>query len=370
MPTRQTAAHAFIFASLLSCTDAAGPSGGLPENTDLSAEWPVATPAEQNLHGEKLDYAYQLARSQPGVRSLLVLRNGYLVREEYFGGDDHTTIANVHGVTTSILSALVGIAIREGHIQSVDQSIADFLVPDVVSSLDVAHRAITIRHLLTMTSGLEWQEATQAEADGFASSPYDALWEYALSKPVAHPPGTQVNYNSGAASILSVVLTRATGRETLDYAREKLLEPLGIGSVAWVKDGAYWYGGSGMRMRPRDAAKFGALYVNRGTSAGQAIIPESWITQSLTPVTAFGIPYHYGPILVTLGLMWWIDRQPSRDAFFAWGWGGQFVYCVPALKLVIVTTTDGASLTLDTKGALEKEILDLIIDRIIPSVKD
>ena len=356
-------------AILIGCSDATGTSGELPENTDLSLEWPLAAPTGQGFDEARLAIAFNVARSQALLKSLLVLRNGYLVAEEYFADDDDSAVTNIHAVTTGFLSALVGIAIKEGHIANVDQSIGDFLVPGAVSVLDAAHRSITIRHLLTMTTGLQWQEGSSAENAGFIASGYDELWRYALSKPIAQPPGSRINYNSGAASLLSVVLTHATGIATLEYARQKLLAPLGIDSIGWVKDGDYWYGGSAMRMRPRDAAKLGVLYVNGGVSAGRSIVPADWISQTLTPIAANGVPYNYGPVAsMNYGFLWWIDRQPSRDAFFAWGFGGQFVYCVPSLKLVIVTTTDASALTYDTKGAVEKALLELIIDRVIPAV--
>jgi CubicO group peptidase (beta-lactamase class C family) len=356
---------------LIGCSDPTGTPGARPENTDLSLEWPVVAPAEQGFDETRLATAFIVARSRAHLKSLLVLRRGYLVAEEYFGADDDSTITDVRAVTTSFLSALVGIAIREGHIANVDQSIGDFLVPGAVPDLDAEHRGITIRHLLTMTSGLQWQEGTQAENDGFNASGHSDLWRYALSKPVVQPPGSRINYNSGAASLLSVVLTHATGIGVLEYARQKLLAPLGIDSIAWVKDGAYWYGGSAMRMRARDAAKLGVLYVNGGVSGGRTIVPADWIAQTLTPIVANGVPYYYGPVAsMNYGFLWWVDRQPSRDAFFAWGFGGQFVYCVPALKLVIVTTTDASALNYDTKGDVEIALLELIIDRVIPAVVD
>jgi CubicO group peptidase (beta-lactamase class C family) len=366
--TRAPRAAILAAVILAGCSDATGAPPGLPVNEDLSREWPTAAPDEQGFDEARLAIALNVARSRPHLRSILVVRNGYLVVEEYFA-TDRDTLTNVQAVTTSFLSALVGIAVKNGAIQSVDQSIADFLVPGVVATLDNAHRGITIRHLLTMTSGLQWQEGTAAEASGFQASGFTDLWRYALSKPVAEPPGTRINYNSGAASLLSVILTRATGMSTLDFARQAILEPLGIDSISWVRDGEYWYGGSAMRMRARDMAKLGALYVNNGVSAGAQVVPADWIATSLTPVVANGVPYRYGPVDgMNYGFMWWIDRQPARDAFFAWGFGGQFVYCVPALNLVIVTTTDAAALTYDTKGAVEKDLLELIIDRLIPSV--
>jgi CubicO group peptidase (beta-lactamase class C family) len=360
---------ALVLMLTLGCRGATDASPAFPVNTDLSGEWPTALPTEQGIDEARLQTAFNVASSEPHLKSLLIIRNGYLVSEKYFGADADTTTNNVYAVTTSFLSTLVGIAIQAGAIQSVDQSIADFLVPAVVPSLDAEHRGITIRHLLTMSSGLQWQEDKKAEWDAFAASPYTALWQYALSKPVAEPPGTRINYNSGAASLLSVVLTRAMGTNTLDFARQALLEPLGIHSIGWIKDGDYWYGGSAMRMRPRDVAKLGALFVNGGVSAGRQVVPADWIAKSMTPIAANGVPYRYGPVAsMNYGFMWWIDRQPDRDAFFAWGFGGQFVYCVPALRLVIVTTTDASALTYDTKGDVEKGLLELIIDRVIPAV--
>jgi CubicO group peptidase (beta-lactamase class C family) len=354
---------------MVACSTATEGPGPLPVNTDLSREWPTATPAEQGMDAARLQVAYQVARSQPHLKSLLVVRNGFLVAEEYFTTDDDTAITNIHSVTKSFMSALVGIAIRDGHIASVNQSIADYLVPGIVPSMDDAHRAITIRHLLTMTSGLQWDESAGGESEAFASSGLDAFWEYTLSKPVVDVPGSRVTYNSGNGILLSLILTQATGMSTLDYARDVLLAPLGIDSLAWYKDGEYWNGGSRMWMRPRDMAKLGTIYVNGGRSNGQQVIPADWIHQSLTPVTALGVPYRYGPINTTnYGFLWWIDREPFRDAFFAWGWGGQFIYCVPALELVVVTSTNSPALDEITRREVEKSVLELIIDRVLPAV--
>ncbi len=370
MRTRHAVLCAFAGTTFVAgCRSATDAPPGLPVNADLSTEWPQATPEAQGFDPAKLGIAFAVARSQPYLKSMLVLRNGYLVGEEYFAQDDDTTIAEVRAVTTSFMSSLIGIAIEEGHIASLDQSIADYLVPGLVPSLDAAHRAITIRHLLQMTSGLAWAEDSPSEWDGFATSGLTELWRYALAKPMALAPGNRLAYNSGAISLLSVILTEATGVSTLAYARDRLLEPLGIDSLAWSKDGDYWYAASGMRMRPRDMAKLGVLYLNGGRSAGQSIVPASWVQQATTPVVANGVPYTYGPIAsMNHGFLWWVSPHPLTSAFFAWGFGGQFVYCVPALDLVVVTTVDARQLTYDTKGAIEKGVLEIIIDRVLPAV--
>src|SRR5688572_11994787 len=202
-PITTFAAGALTCLLLAACRGVTDAPGSLPVNTDLSREWPEARPDEQGFDQAKLDIAVNVASGRPYLKSLLVVRNGYLVTEKYFGTNDDTTVTNIYAVTTSILSTLVGIAIGNGDIASIDQPISTFLVPEVVPALDAAHRSITIRHLLTMTSGLQWQEDSKAESDGFKASPYDALWAYALSKPVAETPGSRINYNSGAASLLS-----------------------------------------------------------------------------------------------------------------------------------------------------------------------
>jgi len=351
------------------CRDATGSTAALPENRDLSHDLPVVAPADVGLDAAKLDVAYTMARLQPNMASLLVVRNGYLAREEYFAGRADSTLAPVHGMTTSVVSVLAGIAVQQGLVESIDQSIADYLVPDVVPSLDQSHRAITLRHLLTMTSGIEWDEGAPVASDVVEGEALDGLWEQALSQPVVDVPGSRVNYNSGAASLLSVILSRATGMETLAWARQVLFDPLGIDSLGWGKDGSYTNGGSGLLMRPRDVARIGALYVSGGSSRGQSIVASDWIAQSLTPVVADGVPYRFGPIdAVSLGYLWWKDQQPTRDAFFGWGYGGQFLYCVPAEKLVVVTTTDVSGLEDYQRRDLEKALLDLILDRILPAV--
>jgi CubicO group peptidase (beta-lactamase class C family) len=352
------------------CGDTTGLDLPPPVNTDFSGAWPTATAAEQGLDDAKLANAFATARNVPYLRSLLVVRNGYLVSEEYFQGATPNTLWNVHSITKSVVSALVGIALEEGYLKGLDEPMADYLVPAIVPDLTQDQRAITLRHLLTMTSGIEWEEDGGVETAKYVASDYSEIWRYTLSKPVVDPPGTRWNYDSGASSLLSLVLEEATGRNTLQFAQEALFDPLGIDTVEWAKDGDFYYGASHMYLRPRDMAKIGALYVNGGRSGDRQLVPEAWVHASIQPVAAEGIGGASPPFpRLDYGYLWWIDSDPSFKRFVAWGFGGQFIYCVPDAGLVVVATTDASEISYDNRMSAEIATVTLIRDEIVGAIR-
>lgn len=293
------------------------------------------------------------------------MRNAKIVAEEYYAGADANTIRHVRSVTKSVMSALIGIAIERGVIKSVEQTLADFL-PPVVGNLDEQKGKISIRHLLTMTGGFEWREIGGPEYNDWIRSS-DHI-DYVLQKPLVAAPGQQFNYNSGAVHLLSVILTQAAGASTQDFADQYLFAPLGITERRWQQlSGNYYNGGAGLELRPRDMAKFGWLMLQKGFSASQEIVPSAWVAQSIQLQQR--LEFSYGALRRTsYGLLWWIDQGYSREVWLAWGYGGQFIYCVPALNLVVVTATEWR-LSEEEANASEKAILDVIANDIIPAVK-
>jgi len=243
--------------------------------------WSSSAPAndlpelDRSIFGEALQTASQM----PRLHSLLISHNGEIILEEYFNGQSARRTANVKSVSKSFMSALVGIAIENGHVAGLDQPIGEFY-GDRLNG-DTARSAITIGNLLSMQAGLE----TTSFYNYGAWVLSDDWVDFALAQPVLSPPGTRMLYSTGNTHLLSDILTRTTGKTTLEFARQQLGRPLGIQIAAWPQDpdGVY-FGGNNMEFTPRQMLAFGELYINGGVANGQQIISPSWIEQSLTPV--------------------------------------------------------------------------------------
>ena len=261
--------------------------------------------------------ALRSAEQMPRLHSLLVSQNGELIVEEYFNGFSARRTANVKSVSKSIMSALVGIAIEQGHVDGLDQPISDFAGDLLSTKTGTPKDNITVGNLLSMQSGLE----TTSFYNYGAWVLSDDWIDFALQQPLQAPPGTRLQYSTGNTHLLSAILTEATGKSTLDFAREVLGQPLGFQLAAWPQDpkGVY-FGGNNMELTPRQMLAFGELYLNDGRINGRQVIPARWIETSLQPLAESareaGRFYGYG---------WWMRDMAGVQTSFAWGYGGQFI---------------------------------------------
>jgi CubicO group peptidase (beta-lactamase class C family) len=304
----------------------------------------AAADAVARVDSAQLAAVYARAAQLPKLRSLLVQWRDTLVAERYFGGATAARPANLKSASKSVVSALVGIAVAEGRLPAVSAPIAPLLAPADARLLDSAKRAITLEDLLTMRSGLE---STSIRNYGAWVSSRDWV-RYALTRRLVEPPGHAggpMIYSTGNTHLLAAILVRRTGEPLDRYYARTLARPLGIVPRPWPTDPrGIHFGGNEMRMTPREALRFGALYLHGGVAppgtpaAGRQLIPRAWIDSSWTPRTVSGFSgqdYGYG---------WWQrDAAGARGAHrvhFAWGYGGQFVYVVPDLALVVVATSD------------------------------
>jgi CubicO group peptidase (beta-lactamase class C family) len=250
----------------------------------------------------------------------------------------------------SFLSALVGIAIREGYIQSVDQTAAEFLPTYFVASQYPRKLHITLRDLLTMRPGFSYQDAI-----------YDLSGDWlatAISYPLASEPGSEFNYSTISSHILSAVLTKATGMSTCEFACQYLFQPIGITIDNWSQDPqGYYLGGVAMYFTPRELARFGLLYLHDGIWDGHQVIPSEWIAESMTrQVDETGFPG------VSYGYHWWLESAAGHEVYGAIGHGGQTIRIVPDLHLVVVTTADSYA------PAQGIEVFPLLEEYVIPSI--
>lgn len=335
-----------------------------PGTVDLSLPWAEASPVAMGIDGTALAAAADGGGDIDRLRSLLVVREGKLVFERYYHGWTADTLADVRSVTKSIVSTLVGLALQDGFVHSLDDPITDYLhAPEF--PVRPEHGAITVRHLLTMTGGFDWDEDdTNIYSDWVRSSDQVA---FVLNRQVSSTPGSTFLYNSAAVHLLGVVLEKATGMELEAYADRELFEPIGITRRVWEPaTQGYVNGGAGLDVTPRDLARFGQLALQAGWSGSRAVVPGAWLDEAT--VRRFGWTVAAGPIEhVSYGYLWWVDLD--HDAYFAWGHGGQFVYVVPSLDLVVVTTTQWRGLSGDIGAdALHALVLGLIVDGVLPTV--
>ena len=335
-----------------------------PVRVDLSSGWLRASPGEVGMSASALRGAAGDASGIARFKSLLVARHGRLVAEYYFGGTDSTTLFDVRSVTKSVVCALTGVALRDGVLPGTVAPIAPYLSP--ADTLDSADSAVTVRHLLTMTSGYAWDETTGPDYNSWIVA--DNHVQYLLDRAHTAPPGVTFTYNSAAVHTLGVVLEDAAATPLPQYATDHLFGALGVDTVAWEPlDRGTVNGGSGIALRARDLLKFGQLFLQRGWSADASVVPESWVDSVTRPQFAWRTVV--GPLQrVTYGMLWWVS-DASPTAFFAWGYGGQFVYVVPSRDLVVVATTDWVQLSEITPTELAAQVLGVIVNDVVPAAR-
>jgi len=352
---------------LAGCQDApVGPPTGPPSGStaiDIAAPWQVASPGDVGLNSFAMSLAVSAAADIDRLRSLLVVKDGKLVVEEYFGGRGAGSLNDVRSVTKSIVGTLAALARDRGYIASLDDPIDRYL-PAEVTPLDFGQRAITVRHLLTMSGGFQWDESGGG-GDYVRWILSDDPIGMLLDRPIEDSPGSGFTYNSAAVHLLGVLIEEAVGEPLPAFAARELFQPLGISSVEWepMSDG-FVNGGSGIDLRARDLARLGQLYLQDGVSGGRRILPEGWVAEATRPWfswrATFGALGRY-----TYGELWWVSEGRPETAFLAWGYGGQFIYVVPALDLVVVTTTEWTGLSQEGgPGGVERDVLDVVVGRI------
>lgn len=287
----------------------------------------IATPESQYVDKTKLGKAYDLfydRRKFPMSKGLAVVRNGYLISEAYSKSlNDVVEIDNIQSCTKSIVALLMGIAIEEGLVKSVDDPVYDYL-PEYFVAKDPRSRKITIKNCLTMQAGLPYNgnEDTEKMVNNGGSS-----LSYILSKPVISEPGTTFLYSDYPYQLLTGILQKVTSGNLKTYAKEKLFHPLEIDDVVWetAKDGVP-IGSFSLFLTTRDLAKIGVLCIQNGAWNGAQLVPSSWI-QQVSKKQALDADYGYG---------YYIGN--NSDAFQMKGNGGQFVYIHPSKQLVIAYT--------------------------------
>jgi CubicO group peptidase (beta-lactamase class C family) len=269
--------------------------------------------------------------------SVLVIRNGYLVAEQYFNGQDKYDANTIASASKSYIGVLIGIALKENYLTSLDQKMMDFFPEYITPGLDPRKFDITIRHLLTMRAGYLADSTYDHWGQWISSNDW---MKFALDVDLVADPGQNWNYSTSSTHLLSGILTKATDMSTREFAEEYLFKPLQISCWYWHKDPhGYYCGGWEMYFSPRDMARFGLLYLNKGFVDGKQIVPAEWVEESIKTHTKLNIKLGVSK-KSGYGYLWWLGSDLDYDYYFASGHAGQYILIIPNLDMVIVTTAN------------------------------
>jgi CubicO group peptidase (beta-lactamase class C family) len=309
----------------------------------------------------QLEEIFSLAGQNANLKCLIVYKDDHIVKERYFHPGDSLLPHDVRSVTKSVMATLMGIAVDKGIIPAEDRPIGDY-VQALVDSLQSAKAGITIRDVLTMSSGLSGNDLPDVlEYNNWFNAPNQVA--YTLNQSVIHQPGQVFGYNTGAAHLTSAILTQAGGTTTFQFAKQHLFQPLGIADHSWGTDKQGIYnGGAALSLTPYDMLRIGQLYLNKGMYNGVRVVSEAWIERASTFKITTNGAQPFGP---GYGYFWWIGNTARHGYFFANGYGGQFIVVVPDIRLIVIATNTWSNVPLETANRQWYSTLDMIMSRII-----
>jgi CubicO group peptidase (beta-lactamase class C family) len=301
--------------------------------------------------------AVERAGAQSRLHNMIVARHGEVLVERHFRGPPPDRPANVKSVSKSLLSAIVGLAIQEGHLPEVDTPIGSYFSEYLENGQGASDPkgAITLGNLLSMSSGLE--STSFGNYGRWVASSDWVGW--VLSRPMNFEPGERMVYSTGNTHLVSALLTRAAGESTHRLARRALAEPMGIQLPPWPQDpNGIYFGGNDMLISPRGLLRFGEMYRNGGVLDDRRILPREWVEES------WRVRVHSRRDGNGYGLGWWARDAGDHEVRFAWGYGGQFLFIVPELELTVVFTSDPWSAR---EGGHNRVLHDLVDDFLVPA---
>lgn len=316
-------------------------------------EWKTEAPDTHGLDPVKLDELHSLMKGSQAL-GMLTVKDGVIVDEFYNDGYDAQSTFAFHSCSKSVTGTLIGIAIEQGYIESVEEPISKYL-PEVAGRDDKRKADITIEDLLTNTSGLDWDEWNSYDVwNQFRAAPD---WvEFILGRDLIYEPGTHFTYSTGNTHLLSAILQSATGKTQLEYAKEVLLEPLGMESVTWGSDHrGITDGGNGIVMNLKDAARFGQMCLQNGQWQGETIVSAEWLKDSTTAKNG-----GYGDLNGSYGYQWWMREYDGYEIYYAYGFGGQYIFVVPELNLVNVITSNNPNQSYKAREYFTEYLLDAV----------
>jgi CubicO group peptidase (beta-lactamase class C family) len=304
--------------------------------------WRTCRPEEVGMNSEKLVKVYEYAANLDiNTQGIAVIRKGYIVGEAYFNDFKMDSRHESFSIAKSFSSALIGIAIDKGFIESVEERLAEFYPEWQTPSTSESKKQMTIKDLLTMRSGLQWNEddyykdRSQNDVYIMIDSAPDYI-QYVLNKPVIHEPGTHWYYSSGDSILLSGIIEKSTGMTAYEFASQYIFRPMGLTEIIWLADPAgHTITAWGIQGTVREFAKFGYLYLKKGRWEDLQVVPKDWIEESSQPVSEEIEKYGY---------QWWRlpvlkgyeETKIPRDILIAWGIFTQQIFIIPTKDLLVV----------------------------------
>jgi CubicO group peptidase (beta-lactamase class C family) len=349
-----------------SCDKSTGPNDNRVEYTYRIPErvadgWETASLADVGINPLPLIILMNdlLNRNDHYVHGILIIKDGKLVFEEYFNGYDRdnrykeydrNTLHFQASVTKSFTSALVGIAIDQGFISGVDEKMFSFF-PEYQNLSNEEKDKITLAHMLAMASGIPWDESSYSYGD--PRNDVTQLFirndpiRFVLAKPLAAAPGSSFIYNSGTTCVMGEIVEKQSGKSLTAFAEQYLFSQLGISEYKWeMLPNNVTFASGGLYLRPRDMAKLGQLYLQKGVWDGNRVISQEWVEASATESIHIVSSEHHLPDLIWgYGYQWWLGtfNTGNIDSYFAAGWGGQYIFVLPELEMVVVMTAGAYS---------------------------
>ncbi len=332
------------------------------DSLDISnANEELSTTIDQEALIDELNSIYESFDELDHLLSISITQHGERVSEEYFSYANESTTNNIFSDTKSIESLLVGIAIDEGYIVSVDDSIGDYIDLSGYENKEQLEE-IQIKHLLTMSAGLIW-DSNDLSSEYFNLKQSSDSLDLILKRDIIFTPGSTFNYSDGSAHLMSIIFTNATDMNLQSFAEEKLFAPLGITDVKWNADrDGNSYGGFDLYLTNEEMIKIGELVLNKGKYQDKQIVSEKWIEES----TSHQINSDNSSADCNkYGYYWWLGEKNGVKLIAAFGHGGQFIYVVPELDLVITASCYGAVAD-SLAGKHFMHMKNTIVNQIIP----
>ena len=332
---------------------------------DIDGSWKTSLLVEQEVNPKNIRELINriLKKNLKNIHSILLIKNGKLILEEYFSGYHRNLKHSVASVTKSVTSILFGIARDQGKKIVLDDKLITYLpeYDDLISNN--AKSKISLKHLLTMRAGLEWNELHEPSSLQHMLESSDSI-KYVLERKLVDPPGQRFFYNTGVSTVLGRIIKNTTGLDADQFAKKYLFTPLGITDYSWDKlpDGTVLTG-SGLFLRPRDMAKIGYLFLKDGTWKSQQIVSKKWVRESIYPHVQAGELISG----TAYGYQWWCGTSrignQEINSFYAAGHGGQFIAVIPSLDVIVVITSK-----VDDNNAGDFRAYSAIENYIIPAV--
>ena len=307
---------------------------GSAERIWPTAGWQTSTPEEQGMESAALARLVDFGTTI-SFDSLLIVRHGRIVLDASYAPSTSEVPHIINSSTKAVIGTLTALAIKDGLLDSTDHRMLDLFADRSIANLDDRKKAVTLQHLLDMTSGIDWKEPLDGRPESVIDMERSPDWvKFILDRPMARAPGDIFNYDSGNPHLLSAVLSKVTGMSASDYAKARLFGPLGISTWNWRRDPqGISTGGYGLALQPRDMAKIGYLYLHHGEWEDKPLVPPDWVERASHATVNMNVSFD--PALRYSNLFW---ALPNRHVYFAAGYNCQLIMVFPELDIVAVTT--------------------------------